>query len=489
VRRFVLNILAMGLALTGTASGGDQPGRSVAEAHREYRRKLAELAGELRDRNMPAAADRVSDWFPPASPDGLTVFVIDGQPGQPLQQEAPSSWQEEFYRLRRSRAEQLYHLALDCFARQKPSRGMLLLHEAVRENPGHAAARRMLGYSRYQGRWHTDFSRRMAQAGKVWHSRFGWIDAEDVPRFEQGLRPFGNRWIDVEADAQRHRSIFRGWKIETEHYEVTTNHSLQAGVELAARLERLYQVWRQVFAGFYADADQVRRAAEGRPLTVPGRSRHEVIYFRDRDEYNRFLRAKQPNIAISLGIYFDTERRSYFFAGEDQDPGTLYHEAIHQLLEESLPRRRRGGRVGRQNNFWIIEGVATYMESLTAAGGYYTLGSPGTGRLPAAGQRLLVDKFYVPLATLVPLGMQEIQRSGQIAKIYSQAAGLSTFLMHAGDGRYREPLMNYLRQVYEGRAGDQTLSQLTGRSYRELDHEYRVFMEQHGRAAVVPEQQ
>jgi hypothetical protein len=151
---------------------------------------------------------------------------------------------------------------------------------------------------------------------------------------------------------------------------------------------------------------------------------------------------------------------------------------VHQLFQESRPAARQ---IGRDENFWIIEGVATYFETLTehvdpAAGLFYTVGESNAGRLPAARNRLQ-EGFYVPLDELVRMGKTDVQQHADIAKLYSQSAGLAAFLMDAHDGRYREPLVRYLNEVYVDRDNEQSLRQATGGSYDELDAEYRRYIE------------
>lgn len=148
----------------------------------------------------------------------------------------------------------------------------------------------------------------------------------------------------------------------------------------------------------------------------------------------------------------------------------MLHEATHQLFQETRPTARL---VGRGDNFWIIEAVACYLESLEQHAGYFTLGGPDEGRMPAARHRLLVDNFYVPLDELVALGMQGLQRHADIAKLYSESAGLAAFLL----SRYPEATAKYLESVYTGHADHDTLARLSGRTYAELDAEYRAFVE------------
>src|SRR5581483_5518106 len=120
---------------------------------------------------------------------------------------------------------------------------------------------------------------------------------------------------------------------------------------------------------------------------------------------------------------------------------------------------------------------ACYMETLTQHdGGYWTVGGLNAGRMPAARKRALDDHFYVPLAKLVEYGGDRLRHDPQIAPIYSQSAGLTTFLMHHDHGRYREALLGYLEAVYSGRAIPTTLSRQTGQGSETLDTQYAEFL-------------
>jgi hypothetical protein len=377
--------------------------------------------------------------------------------------------------------------------------------EVLREDPNHAEARRVLGYEQLGGHWLTAYGAKMQAAGKTWHPTFGWIAMADVARYEKGERLLNGRWVTAGADAARHSDIKHGWELRTDHFLVTTNKSLEAAADLAARLERLYQVWRELYAGFYLSEKEVRglfaSTSQPRAQARPFR----VFFHRDRNQYNAALRARQPRIDETLGIYFDAFREAHFFAGDDVVAGgspansgvglnsstggppvaTLYHEAVHQLFQES---KLTGKHIGATANAWVIEGVATYFETLTehtdASGGlYYTIGDATKGRLPAARQRLR-EGYYIPLADLVRLGKDELQRPENIAKRYSQSCGLAAFLLDGEQGRYREPLVRYLQAVYAGRDTERTLAEVTGKSYSELDAAYRRYMESLPQAAI-----
>ena len=355
-----------------------------------------------------------------------------------------------------------------------------LVTQAVAADPDHADARRVLGYRRIGKHWAGNYAARRLEHGEMWHPEFGWIKTEDQARYEAGQLPFGKRWITLQEDARRHATIDNGWKIRTDHFHITTNHSRQEASRLAVRLEALHQTWLQLFGGFYLKPTDLLKRFEGKATSGYRSKPFEVVYYRTRKEYNSTLRRKQPRIEMTLGIYFDKTRKTHFFAGEEQDAGTIYHEVVHQFFSESRPSARN---VGASSNVWLIEGVACYFESLVEHQGVgegdrnFTIGTPTAGRLPAARHRLLVNDFYVPLAELSAMGIKEFQQRSDLPRLYSQSAGLVTFLMHFQEGVYRPALVETLQRLYAGRDRVGTLENLTGRSWAELDREYRGFIE------------
>jgi hypothetical protein len=377
-------------------------------------------------------------------------------------------------------ADALFELARQAAEAGQSSLAFQWVTETVRENPDHADARRVLGYVERDGKWLTPYGAKMRDAGKIWGAQKGWV----------ALKPMGTPVPESRVDPARHADIKNGWKVPTDHFLVTTNHSLAAGAELAARLERLYQIWRQLFAGFNYTEKEIKGLFAGERIARVQVRQFRVFYHRNRDDYINNLSRREPMIAETLGIYFDTNSEAHFFAAaadknnpdaaqDDELVGTLYHEAVHQLFqEESRPPARR---IGEISNFWVIEGVATYFETLTEhndpkAGLYYTIGELSAGRLPKAREKLR-DNYYVPLADLTKIGKVEMQHRDDIGKLYSQSSGLTAFLLNGADGRYRESLVRYLQAVYTRHDNDQTLAEAAGVSYSELDAAYRRYME------------
>jgi hypothetical protein len=262
---------------------------------------------------------------------------------------------------------------------------------------------------------------------------------------------------------------------------IRTNHSIEGGVALGVKLERLYRIWEELFIRYYASEADVVALFNGRLRGQrAGQPRHEIIYFRDHDDYVHALQTalRNPNVAGGVKLttgYYDAEtRRAFFAANNEDDDSTMYHEATHQLFHES---RRVAPDVGFKANFWIVEGIAMYMESLRREDGYFVLGGFQYDRMAAARHRLLKDQFYVPLEEFCGYGMVKLQTDPRIATLYSQAAGLTNFLIHYDNGRYRDALVQYLFTVYTGHDDSDTLARLTGVGYGELDKQYHAFMQ------------
>lgn len=474
-RLFALLVVVFVGAQLARADVGTERAALTATHHQ----RLAELAAICDTQKLPELAARTRQWIVPREPDKLYFFDLPESPATVTSADSSdprfAQWARRFQQLRDEQADKLYALAEQAVKDKRPSLAYELVLETARENPEHASARRLLGYVNKNGKWLTAFEGRQLAKGQVWDDQFGWLSKAHLERYRKGERYFQGRWLSAADEAAKRADIQQGWRIETDHFEVTTNHSQEEGVRMAQRLERLYAIWQQVFVRYLTSEAEVARRFAGAAPNFRDPKKHAVAYFRTREEYNQMLLPAQPQIAITLGIYFDSSQTAYFFAGEEQSAGTVFHEATHQLFQET---KTVGPDVGKKNHFWIVEAIACYMETLTEHDGYWTLGGDNAGRLPAARQRLLVDNFYLPLAELTAMGRDDLQRHPNIARIYSQSAGLAAFLMHYDGGRYRDALVSYLDAVYSGKAAPQSLAEFAGRNYQQLDGDYRAFLTQ-----------
>lgn len=399
----------------------------------------------------------------------LAVLVAVSSVGGETLYVAPDVYNRvEIERVAPAAADQRFAEARQAAEDGELSRALRLAGETLHLDPDHTAARRVLGYQQAGDAWVTPYQAKQQSRGYQWDARFGWVTPDELPRWEAGERPTGRRWASVESDRERHADIKDGWRVRTDHFVVITNHSREAGAALAAELENLYQVWRQRFAGYWLEEREVAQLFAGERNARKSSRRFEVVYHRDKAGYVEHLRRREPRIAQTLGIYFDTLREAHFFHSDDPVDAarlrpTLYHEAVHQLFQESAPKARSPG---ENANYWVIEGVACWFETLRPVGsGRYAIGRGG--RLRSA-MRITRP---APVADLVALGQSDLQRQPDLAAIYAQSTALVAMLAETQP----EALVQYLRSVYYQRPGPDALLRATGKSAADLDAAYRRF--------------
>jgi len=442
---FVL-VFAAGMAPLGAADTGSDDYWTRRDAwDAAYAARLSGLADRCDALNLDDAARATRQAVISRDPRRQYLFSPpETEPAKPPA-DAPQivqQWYAKFSVYRREHAEALFRLARSELDAGRASRAFQLLHEVLYADPDHERVRGMLGYRLVNGRWRKPGSLIRTRQMIVANPELGF-------------------------DAGRH------WTIESEHFRVTTDHSPDAGRQLAEKFEGLHDVWRQVFFEYWSSASVLARRFEGLVPADRSSNRHRVVLFRNRDKYLAQLKRLEPQIELSVGIYLETAKTAYFYVADEPGDDTCFHEVTHQLFSET---GRVPPGVSLRANAWIVEGVALYMESLRKRDGYWTLGGIDANRLQYARYRTLNQGFYLPLEQLAALGRQALQQHEDIRLLYSQAAGLGAFLMDYDRGRYRRLLADYLQAVYQGRDEAHTLGKLCEVPLADLDRQYREFL-------------
>ena len=423
-------------------------GAAWADERIAFTDQLAALAEKCDELGLKKQADATRSWIIPRHPGRQYLFLpaINDPTAPPAgAPENARQWHKRFLELRREQAEQLFAAAKAASAKREAARAYQLLHEVLREDPEHAEARRILGFQRRGADWSLAGAEPLAaRAGALDHPRLGW----------------------------RARSY---WTLETSHYSIVTNHSQRELREAGVELENLHALWRQIFFTYWSapEALAARFAGQDEPLARE-RPRMQVVLFKNRQEYAAHVAAAHPKAAATLGLYDDQQRIAYFFAGDKSVYPTWYHEATHQLFQESLPGVRE--QPGSERNFWALEGVALYMESLVQHSGYWSAGGCEADRLQLARYRVLSGDLDLPLARISALSREHIQYSDDIGRIYTQAAGLAHFLMDGESGAYRRAFGGFVGGIYRGQDTVDSLAKAVGRSPAELDKQYREYL-------------
>ena len=257
------------------------------------------------------------------------------------------------------------------------------------------------------------------------------------------------------------------WTVNISRCPRTTTRTAR---QVAEYLERVHSAWQQLYYEYWTVPGRLTSRFGGEDVSLGPDHTFAVILFKDRDDYVNQLSRSEPQIESSVGYYAQGRKAAFFYAGDDAARTTWVHEATHQFFQES---GEVAPMVGEQTNFWVVEGVAQYMESLVDHDGYWTTGGVDADRLQYARYRLLNEDYYVRLETLMGYGRVRLQKDADLAKLYSQCAGLAHFFMDTDHSQQMQPFLNYLRTVYRGVGEVQTLSGEFGKSYGALDQLYR----------------
>jgi len=426
------------LVLSGAAAlAADPPDRAALDER--FRTELETLATRCDELGLPAEAATTRAWFVQRDPRRHYLFIPPTQdPARPAADAAVrvNQWYARFCAVRRDHAGRLYELAGQQAAAGDEGRAFRLLHEVLHEDPDHAESRRVLGYVQGPRGW-----RHPARRPKVQRNR-------------SAQRVLGGR----------------SELIDSEHFQVATNHHARAALDVAEYLERVLAAWQQLYYEYWTVAGRLTARLGGSDAALGPEHTYDVVLFKSRDDYVNQLSSAEPQIELSVGYYAQGRKTAFFYAGDDAARTTWVHEATHQFFQES---GEVAPMVGEQSNFWIVEGVAQYMESLKDHGAYWTAGGIDADRLQYARYRVRNENYYLPLETLVTYGRLQLQKDPELSRLYSQCAGLVHCFMDSDQGRHAAPLISYLRTVYRGTGEPQTLSTVMGQRYPDLDELYR----------------
>ncbi len=259
-------------------------------------------------------------------------------------------------------------------------------------------------------------------------------------------------------------------RVSTDHFEIISQRDERVTAELADLCELTYQVWMLVFPDF---ADGGRANAANLPNQPP---RFKVVLFRDQETYGKLLRSLEPNIKVSKGYYNPTGSMSFFFWDGAKTQDTIIHELTHQFFHES-PEQKPAIDTDRDPGFWVIEGIAQYMESMSirSVGGarVVELGGWDSKCLQAGRYRRLHDQYWVEWDEFRGASGKQFRTGPDLSKWYSQACGLTHYWMD-GSKEQRAVFYDYMKAVYAG--NESAVTELLVKDSDELRTNYDKYL-------------
>jgi hypothetical protein len=428
------------------------------ELDKVFAAELDALAAKCDELKMPAEAQTTRQWQIPRRYQVQYHFLPDFNardirekkiPGPPSASasDAQKSWWKRFMQIRAAQADRLFDLAKKRLTNDRLQEAFALLHEVLRENSDHPEARRILGYTGKPG---------------------AWLPQERQPRYSKSTQvETGFNWAP-----NRHGVV------DSAHFRIRTNSEPLAAVAAATFLEECHDVWSAVFSGFWLDPAELKSRFDGAAPKPASKRKEklEVILFVSREEYISQLEPYEKNIAASRG-YFAPGRKTSFFYLDESDPqvrANWAHEISHQLF--SAYSRNPPG-LTKNANFWVIEGAAMYMESLSRREGYWTTGGFEAQRLQDARHRQRNLQEHASLRELLPLGQEPFQRDPRIRQLYTAGAGYTHYFLDGEEGKYRDGFLRYLRQIYDEQDTADLLEKELNITADSIDKSYAAFLD------------
>ena len=351
------------------------------------------------------------------------------------------SFHKRFAEVRKQHADALMELAGEAADSELGAESYQLLHEALAHDPEHEKARAVLGFRQ--------------------HEELGWV---------RSAKP-------TQARLSRTRQKTMGWdkgtywEINSPHFKIYSAAGEQAGLHLAEELEQTYWVWRQVFFDYWSGPRQIQRWLAGDAADKSSSKQYQVILFRDKHQYVSDL-AEVDNIQVSSGYYEESKRASFFYWDRDPPVENWRHEIVHQLLQENAGINKS---VAQRGHAWLVEGIAMYFETMLPQDRYVTLGGFDATRFQYARLRCKREGFFTPMQELDSIDRQSLQAHPDAARLYTQASGVSQFLFNGQQGRYRNGLLRFVRELYRDRRVKSTLADST-LPLDQLDRAYQEFL-------------
>ena len=174
--------------------------------------------------------------------------------------------------------------------------------------------------------------------------------------------------------------------------------------------------------------------------------RLRIVLFRDAAEYQQTIDI--PGIERSTGFYSDERQTTFLYADDDDDAATRRHELVHQLFREATNSQLRRSMPGERSDFWLVEGIAGYFESLHVDRDYATVGGWDSPRLQFARHRFFIGGDRMPMSQLRQDGRLAAQERSDIARWYAHAIAQTHRLLDGGMTVQRRWVYDRLAELY-----------------------------------------
>ncbi len=258
------------------------------------------------------------------------------------------------------------------------------------------------------------------------------------------------RWIQAQVKGPRDLGCIH--EVETEHYKVVTDISLERAKWYGERLEIVRKTFLDRFGKWWAGDD---------------RAKPRIAIFNTREAFYTYSELSSTDRHEQAAGHFSFQNHELVLFEETdlfETQETLYHEAFHHFASAML----------KYPPFWWNEGIAEYMSALRIEGGKVTERSRTLrGRLGLL-QALLAAGYHEKFEEIMNESPAEFY-SGFVGFKYAQAWAMVHFLYEAENGKHRPLVEKYFEVLKGGKTQREAYDEVFKDKVEQLEKEWVEF--------------
>ena len=428
------------LPLTITA----QENKSASDAPlptADYLSELDKLADKCEELNLTAQAVRTRTWWPKTRRDQTwLVFPPTSERTESNNKDdLINKWQSRFENLRRRHALYLLDEIQKLLEAKEETAAYRLVWRAYREDPQNKQLRFVLqSFLNASG---VDSKARLAATP---HPKYNWPA----------------------------KSFHR---VQLPHFRVVSNADANVLENWTQELEKIFAVWTQAYPDLWLAPGALKNRLAGKNVPLERKAEMNVVLFSSREAYLQQLGKTEQLIESSVGYYSPKDTTSFFYVEENIiSYPTLVHELTHQILQEaSLLRGSEPWQT--ESDFWIVEAIALHAESIWIGDDIATVGGWESPRLQVARYRMLRDDYWMDWDLLRSHSAENWKQQEELARAYTQSAGLAHLWLDNPDPAKREAFFKYLTSVYRNKPNSKLLD--SGIPTSEIKNQYEEMLQ------------
>lgn len=389
----------------------------------EYLLELEKLAKKCDELNLTMQARRTRTWWPATRSDQAWLVVMEPEETtEPDNSEdLVTKWRSRFQLLRRRHAVFLIDEIQKHLDQKDELAAYRLVWRAYREDPTNSKIRFVL-QSFLKA---TDVESKV-RLSTIAHPKYGWP-----------AKTF--------------------YRVQLPHFRVVSNAAPSVLEKWTRHLEMIFSVWTQAYPDLWLAPGSLKNRFSGRNVPLERKAEMNVVLFSSREEYLKQIGKSDQFVDNSVGYYAAQEATSFFYVEDDAVAfPTLIHELTHQILQEASVLR--GTEPWKSpSDFWVVEALALHSESIWIGSDLATVGGWESPRLQVARYRAMRENFWIDWEALRSLSAETWRQQSELAKIYTQSAGLAHFWLDSSDPKKREAFFKYLLSVYRNKPNPEVL--------------------------------